>query len=147
MNINGGVQDTMKMLRLQRPNHAVLIPKTESYMGMLHKVKDYVAYGEADAKTVEDILRARGRFVGDKPIDDAAVNAATKGKFKTIAEFAKAIADGKAQLKDLGEDVKPLFRLHPPKGGQIGSTKRHASVGGVLGYHGKEINTFVRRMI
>jgi large subunit ribosomal protein L30 len=147
VNVNGGIQDTMKMLRLTRPNHAVVIPKTDAYVGMLNKVKDYVAYGEVDQKTLEDLIRTRGRLMGDKPIDDAAVNAATKGKFKTVADFAKAVADGKASIKDLGEEAKPVFRLHPPKGGQDGSTKRHFTVGGVLGYHGKEINSLVRRMI
>ena len=43
-------------------------------------------------------------------------------------------------------DVKPLFRLHPPKGGWK-STKKPFVRGGALGYRGKAINDLVRRMV
>ena len=39
------IRDTMTMLNLTRVNHAVLVPKTDSYDGMLQKVKDYVTWG------------------------------------------------------------------------------------------------------
>ncbi len=38
------IRDTMAMLNLTRVNHAVLIPQTASYEGMLQKVKDYVTH-------------------------------------------------------------------------------------------------------
>ena len=45
-------RDTMSFLNLTRVNHAVLIPETPSYNGMLQKVKDYVTWGEVDADTI-----------------------------------------------------------------------------------------------
>ncbi len=147
VNVNGGIQDTMKMLRLGRPNHCVIIPKDDSHMGMINKIKDYVAYGEVDAATAKDLIASRGRLLGDKVVDDAFVAEATEGKYKTVEEFGRAVSDGKAKLRELGEAWKPLFRLHPPRGGHAGSIKRHATVGGVLGYQGKEINTLIRRMM
>jgi large subunit ribosomal protein L30 len=147
VNVTGKVSDTLEMLRMNRPMHAVVIPKTESYLGMVNKVKDYVAYGDVDAATMADLIRSRGRLVGDKPIDDAFIAKATENKFANIDAFAKAIAEGNASLKDLGEDAKPIFRLSPPQGGFRGSTKKHFTVKGELGYRGKEINALIKRMI
>lgn len=145
--LNGKIADTMEMLRLNRPNHAVVIPRTQSYMGMVGKVKDYVAYGDIDSTTMAALIKSRGRVMGDKPIDDAFVKTATQNKYATVDAFAKAIADGKASMKDLGEDAKPVFRLNPPQGGFKGSTKKHFTVKGELGYRGKEINELIKRMI
>lgn len=147
VHITGKIRDTLEMLRLNRPMHAVVIPKTEAYVGMVNKVKDYVAFGDIDTPTVAALIRGRGRLMGDKEITDAFVNEATKGKYATIDAIAKAIAEGKATMKDLGDDAKPVFRLHPPQGGFPGSTKHHFTVKGELGYRGKEINKLVMRMI
>lgn len=147
VNITGKTADTLDMLHLSRPNHAVVIPKTESYLGMVNRVKDYVAYGDVDAQTLAALIKARGRVMGDKPIDDAFVKTATQNKYATVDAFAKAVADGKATLKELGDDAKPVFRLHPPEGGHKGSTKKHFAVKGELGYRGKEINELVKRMM
>ncbi len=145
--LNGKIADTLEMLRLNRPNHGVVVPKTESYLGMVNKVKDYVAYGDIDAATMGELIKARGRLMGDKPIDDAFVKTATENKYATVDAFAKAVAEGKATMKELGDDAKPVFRLHPPTGGHKGSTKRHFTVKGELGYRGKEINALIRRMM
>ena len=147
VNITGKISDTLDMLHLQHPNHAVVIPKTESYLGMVNRVKDYVAYGDIDAPTLAALIKQRGKLMGDKPIDDAFVKTATENKYSSVDAFAKACVDGKATIKDLGEDAKPVFRLHPPEGGHKGSTKRHYTVKGELGYRGKEINELIKRMI
>lgn len=147
VNINGKVADTLDMLRLTRPMHAVVIPKTESYLGMVNKVKDYVAYGDVDATTMSALIRERGRVMGDKPIDDAFVKTATQNKYANVDAFAKALAEGKATLKELGDDAKPVFRLNPPVGGFKGSTKKHFTVKGELGYRGNKINELIKRMI
>ncbi len=145
--LNGKIADTLEMLRLNRPNHAVVIPKTESYLGMIHKVKDYVAYGDIDAPTMSDLIKSRGRLMGDKPIDDAFVKTATENEYASVDAFAKAVAEGKATLKDLGEDAKPVFRMNPPVGGFKGSTKKHYTVKGELGYRGAAINELIKRMM
>lgn len=147
VHVTGKTRDTLEMLRLNRPNHAVVIPKTESYMGMVNRVKDYVAYGDIDADTMTTLLTQRGRAMGDKPLTNDFVKDATGGKFATVDAFAKAVVKGEATMKDLGEDAKPVFRLTPPKGGHKGSTKRHYTVKGELGYRGKDINELIRRMI
>jgi large subunit ribosomal protein L30 len=49
------------------------------------------------------------------------------------------------QLKDL-KDIKPVFRLHPPKKGFKGTIKRSYKSGGVTGYRGEDINNLIKRM-
>lgn len=146
VNVNPRIKDTMKMMRLSRPNHAVIVPKDPSTLGMLKVVKDYVAYGELDAATAEKLLRERGRALGDHPVTDEFVNETTGGKYTSVSAFAQALVNGEAKPKELGDEFKPLFRLHPPRGGH-GRIKRHYTVGGALGYRGKDINTLVGRML
>jgi len=38
------IRDTLRMLRLDRVNHCVVVPETPTYHGMIHKAKDYVAW-------------------------------------------------------------------------------------------------------
>jgi ribosomal protein L30/L7E len=47
-----GHQGHLKMLRLHHINHCVLVPDSPENLGMIRKVKDYVAYGEVDAPTL-----------------------------------------------------------------------------------------------
>lgn len=147
VHVTGKTKDTLDMLHLTRPNHGTVIPNTKSYVGMVNRVKDYVAYGDIDADTLAALIKSRGRLMGDKPIDDAIIKATTDNKYATVDAFAKAVAKGETTLKQLGEDVKPVFRLTPPRGGHKGSTKRHFTVKGELGYRGKEINELVKRMM
>ena len=139
------IRETMEHLNLTRVNHAVLIPENDAYAGMLHKVKDFVTWGEVSAEAVTGLIRDRGRLIGDNPVTDADVKAATD--HKTIAAFAKAIASGDATTKDM-ETLKRVFRLHPPRGNKgWGGVKRHFTVGGALGFRGDAIEELAARMI
>jgi len=139
--VNRKIEDTLKMLRLHKKYHCVVIPDTPSYRGMLQVVKDYVAYGEIDAETLSMLLRNRGRLKGDKRLTDEYVK--EKTGYESIEEFAKAVVEGKASLKDL-PDLKPVFRLHPPRGG-LKSIKKPYGYGGDLGHH-KEIKKLLYKM-
>lgn len=139
------IRDTMLMLNLTRVNHATLIPDTVTYSGMLQKSKDYITWGEVDADTIENLLKERGRMVGDKPVDDATIKAASN--YNTVAAFAKAMAAGKATMKDV-DGLKPIFRLHPPRGSKgWGGIKRAFTIGGALGFRGEAISALVGRML
>jgi large subunit ribosomal protein L30 len=123
---------TLDLLRLTRANHCILIQANDTNKGMLQKVKDYITWGEINKETLNKLVRERGRLTGDKPITDDWV--------KTHMPFQE-----KVKYKEL-PDVKPVFRLHPPRKGW-GHTKRSFKEGGVLGYRGKEINKLIERMI
>ncbi len=139
------IRDTMSMLNLTRVNHAVLIPDTPAYAGMLQKVKDYVTWGEVEADTIASLLKERGRMTGDKPVTDAEIKAGSE--YSTIKALAKAIAAGDARTNDV-EELKPVFRLHPPRGTKgWGGIKRSFSIGGALGFRGEAITELVGRMI
>ena len=79
----------MSMLNLTRVNHAVLIPDTPAYAGMLQKAKDYITWGEVDADTISTLISERGRLVSDKPVTDASVKAGSE--YSTIRQY-QAIA-------------------------------------------------------
>jgi large subunit ribosomal protein L30 len=142
-NLNPKTKDTLKFMRLNRVNHAVVLPTTETTRGMLQVAKDYVTWGEVDAKTLAAVIKGRGRVVGDKPITDAHV--AKNSPYKTIDDLAAAIVAGKFRYQDVKE-IKPIFRLHPAKSGLEG-IKRSVVNGGALGYRGAEINKLLGRMI
>ncbi|MBI4416522.1 MAG: 50S ribosomal protein L30 [Euryarchaeota archaeon] len=143
VNLNGEIRDTMRYLRLTRANHCVLLPQNPTVEGMLRRAKDYVTWGEIEPSVVRTLLAKRARLVGDQPIDDAYLKKNTK--FASVAALAEAVAEGKVALKEV-PGIKPVLRLHPPRGGYEG-TKRGYRAGGALGYRGKDINPLLLRML
>jgi large subunit ribosomal protein L30 len=142
VNTRREIKDTLRMLRLHHINHCVLVPDTPEYLGMIRKVKDYIAYGEVDAATIEVLLRTRGRLSGDQPLTDDYVRA--HSAFPGIGEFARALSESKARLMDV-PGLKPVLRLHPPRKG-FRTIKRTYPQGGALGYYGNEINALLHAM-
>ena len=137
------IKDTLRYLRLHRTNHCVLLAQTPSVDGMLQRAKDYITWGEVDPTVAAMLLVRRARLPGGKPIDDAYVKA--NSKYPSINSFAKALAGGQATLGEI-KGIKPVIRLHPPKGG-FEATKRGYHEGGSLGYRGKDINALLSRML
>lgn len=147
--VRGGVKvrrevlDTMRMLGLTRVNHCVLVDDTPSFLGMLQKSKDMLTWGEIRPEVLEQLLRKRGRLVGDERLTDEEVR--SRSSFSSIGEFAKAVYEGRADLKAL-PGLKKVFRLHPPRKGYK-STKRPFRDLGDLGYRGDRVNDLIIRMI
>lgn len=103
--IRADVEDTLRMLRLERPNHCVLIENTPQNMGMLMKVKDYVAYGEIDEPVVFQLLMKRGRKGRER--------LAKIMKEDEMKKAAGAIFTGGKTM----DFANPTFRLNPPSKG------------------------------
>ncbi len=143
VNVRGDIKDTLKMLRLNRANHCVILPAEPSIEGMLRKVKDYVTWGEMKPDVLAKLILKRGRLESGKKITDAYVKKNTE--FKSLIAFSKAICEGKEKFTNL-EAMKPVIRLHPPLKGYEG-IKRSFVEGGALGYRGDKINDLVDRMI
>ena len=143
--VERSIRETMGYMNLTRVNHAVIIPDNPQYRGMLQKAKDYITWGQADAAMDERLLTERGRMVGAAQLTDAIV--AEHTDYATIADFAKAITAGEANVKDV-PGLKRVFRLHPPRGPKgWGGIKRSFVVGGALGSRGDAIVDLVDRMI
>jgi large subunit ribosomal protein L30 len=138
--------DTLKMLRMHKVNHGVLIWATPSYRGMLFKCKDYISYGEIDEKTLIRLLRVRGKIEGNHPLTEEHIKKLTK--YKNFKELAKALLSGEIQYseKDIYK-IKPVFRLHPPRKGHRGTIKKHYTEGGILGNVGIYINELIHKML
>lgn len=136
------IKDTLKMIRLNRINHCVVLAETPHNKGMIQKVKDYVAWGIIDVDSLTLILQKRGELEGGAPLTDKCVK--DVAKYKSITEFAKAVCDGDALLKDIPK-LTPVFRLHPPRKGHRG-IKKTFQQGGALGFYGEKINTLIKQM-
>ena len=99
------VKRTLEFLRLERPNHCVLVEDTPQNKGMLERVKDYVAYGAVAEETVYRLLQERGRKGRNllrKVLKD-----------EELRKTAKEIFSGKRTK----EYANPVFRLSPPSRG------------------------------
>lgn len=57
IHIHPNIAHTLTLLKLYRRNYCVLCPKTPSLLGMIHKVKDYVTWGEIDPALMEQLQK------------------------------------------------------------------------------------------
>ena len=137
------VKDTLSMLRLNRNCHATLVDDRPAYKGMLRKSKDYLTWGEVSQENIALLLKKRGRLVGDKKLTD---EYAKELDYESLDDLAEAIFKVNIEFSSLPE-VKPVFRLRPPKKGFKGKIKRSFAAGGELGYRGDAINDLLKRMV
>jgi large subunit ribosomal protein L30 len=140
--LRGDITDTLRMLRLNRVNHCVIIPENPYYIGMLNKVKDYVTWGNVDVDTLTMILHHYARASGQR-LNDSFIKKNTS--YKSLRSYAKAVSEGKEVLSKL-KGVNPVLRLHPPIKGYEG-VKKPFKDGGALGFRGPEIGRLLVRMI
>ncbi|MCD7781449.1 MAG: 50S ribosomal protein L30 [Methanosphaera sp.] len=140
--IKKNLADTLDMLNLTRISHAVVIPETSSYKGMLQKGKDYITWGEVSEETYKLLLAERGRLPGNKRVTEEYVKENTD--YDSIDSLATALYNGETTLKEVG--LKPIFRLSPPRKGYE-NTKKTYNEGGSLGYRSENINELIEKMI
>ena len=119
-------KETLFRMRLRRKYTAILLEETPENLKLLESVRNLVAFGKIDEKTLEELIAKRG-----ESLTKTGVNAK-----KVIG-----IMESKG-IKSAG--LKPFFRLHPPIGGI--NAKEHFPRG-VLGNNGSKINDLVRRML
>ena len=137
------VKDTLGMLRLTRNCHATLLDNRPAYNGMLRKTKDCLTWGEVSQENVALLLKKRGKLVGDKDLTE---EYAKELGYNSLDDLAEAIFKVDVEFSSLPE-VKPLFRLRPPKKGFKGKVKKSYASGGELGYRGDAINDLLKRMV
>jgi len=118
---NKDITETLSRLLLRRKYACVLVEENAVNMGMIQKVRSFVAYGKIDEATLKELVKKRGQKID---------------KGKEVGEL-KGLNFKEANLK-------PFFRLHPPRGGI--NSKQHFPRG-VLGNHKEKINDLIRRML
>ena len=143
VNVNRKIEDTMNMLNLTRVNHCVILPENNIMKGMLDKAKDYITWGEISEQNLARLIKFKGRLMGDKPIDDNYI--IENSEFTSIMSLSKGISNNEFSYKDL-KNVKPVFRLSPPRKGYEG-IKRSYQNSGALGYRGEDVNDLLERML
>ena len=135
---------TLQLLRLYSKNSCIVIDATPSVLGMLHKVKDFVTWGEITSDVCQELFVRRGRLPGNLVLDDAYLR---EKLGISLSEYVAAFHAGTKTIKDV-PGLKGSFRLHPPrKGFERGGIKKQFSQGGVLGYRKDKINELLLRMI
>ncbi|MEK6897551.1 MAG: uL30 family ribosomal protein [Nanoarchaeota archaeon] len=129
VNLNGDVKETLQRLRLgKKYSCVVLVNPNKEQTGMIKKLRDYVAFGEINRDVFEKLINIRGQKINKKNKTDSK---------KIVEEIEK----GKA-YESL--NLKPFFRLHPPRGGI--NSKLHFPKG-VLGDNKEHINKLIERML
>jgi large subunit ribosomal protein L30 len=123
------IKDTLLFLNLTRKNQAVVLEDNPVTRGMLKKVKDFVAYGEINDETLQELVSKRGEEEQGRETD-------AKKKYHYRVFVFK------------GKKYKKYFRLNPPrKGFGRKGIKIAFNAGGALGYRGEGINDLVKRML
>uniref|UniRef100_A0A7J3ZKE3 Large ribosomal subunit protein uL30 n=1 Tax=Fervidicoccus fontis TaxID=683846 RepID=A0A7J3ZKE3_9CREN len=146
VNVRPEVATTLRLLRLARKYHMTVYPADRPGLkGMLHKAKDWIAWGEIDREVLIEVLRRRGRAPGSIRITDEYIR--EKLGLGGVEELVDKLYSGELELYKLEHVIKPVFRLAPPRGGFKKSIKRPFKDGGELGYRGREINKLILRMI
>lgn len=143
VNVKPDTKRTLQLLNLTRTNHCVLLEEKPSIKGMVQVAKDYITWGEIEKDVLSKLITSRGKTEGDKELTDDYIKSATS--YSSIDKISQAIIDNKFKYKDI-PNVKPIFRLSPPKKGYEG-IKRSFANKGTLGYRGKEINKLIQKMI
>ncbi|MFH1311235.1 MAG: uL30 family ribosomal protein [Nanoarchaeota archaeon] len=128
VNVDEKVKETLSRLRLRRKYSCIVINPNKEQSGMIKKMRDFIAFGEISKSTLEKLIEKRGQVIDKKKKIDA----------KKVAE---ELEKGE-KLSDL--NLKPFFRLHPPRRGI--KSKMHFPKG-VLGDNGNEINKLIERML
>ena len=126
--LDGDVKETLERLRLRKKYACVIINPNKEQMGMIKKLKDFIAFGNIKNNVFERLINARGQRIDKKKRIDSK---------KIIEDLEK----GK-KYEEL--NLKPFFRLHPPRGGI--NSKIHFPKG-VLGNNQEKINELVLRML
>jgi large subunit ribosomal protein L30 len=128
--VNIVVNDTLRMLHLERTHYCTVIDSNAANDGMIQKAKDYIAYGEVDEATYKMLIEKKAEPFMGRLTD-------SKGE---IQYRGFIVVDGKK--------IKPYFRLAPPRGGyERKGIKLPFTKGGALGYRGIKINDLIKRMI
>lgn len=130
-------------LNLDRKNHCVLVPVNDSTKGMLHQIKDYVAFGTLKVETLTTLLEKRAHVTGDKPIT---ANYLKTINMASVAALAKALHDEKMTLQEAG--IKPVMRLNSPrKGFGRAGVKKGVGLKGPLGFHESGLDELITQMM
>ena len=133
---------TLQNLYLNKRFSATLVPETSDYLGMLRKIKEWVAWLKADSEIVKTLIEKRGKKITQL---DSQKESKKKDEYKGIDELVNVIVNDKIKFSDQS-NIKPWFSLNPPRGGFKKKSKKQFTDGGILG-NNKDLLEIVKRMV
>ena len=133
---------TLQNLYLNKRFSATLVPETSDYLGMLRKIKEWVAWSKADSEIVKTLIEKRGKKITQL---DSQKESKKKDEYKGIDELVNVIVNDKIKFSDQS-NIKPWFSLNPPRGGFKKKSKKQFTDGGILG-NNKDLPEIVKRML
>ncbi|HMG38621.1 MAG TPA: 50S ribosomal protein L30 [Nitrososphaeraceae archaeon] len=133
---------TLQNLYLNKRFSATLVPETSDYLGMLRKIKEWVAWSRADSEIVKTLIEKRGKKITQL---DSQKESKKKDEYKGIDELVNVIVNDKIKFSDQS-NIKPWFSLNPPRGGFKKKSKKQFTDGGILG-NNKDLLEIVKRMV
>ena len=139
------IQDTLKLLRLEKNFNAMIYEDSKTLRGMLKIIEPYVTWGELNEEGIKLLLSRLYTKPGKDRINNEFLK--TKLKIEEYNEFVKRISEGQLKLHKLDYYFKLPIRLHPPSGGFKGKISRPYNLKGEFGYRGEKINELIKRMV
>ena len=126
--INKDINETLNRLRLRKKYSCVIIKPKKEQLGMIKKIRDFVAFGEISDEIFKKLIETRSQIID-------------KSKKIDVKKIIEEIKKGK-KYQEL--NLKPFFRLHSPRKGI--NAKLHFPKG-VLGNNKDKINKLLERML
>lgn len=138
-------ESTLNALRMKTRFSAVLLRDNPATRGMLRRVKDHVTWGDANKEDLKLLLSNRADTEDGLGIDAKFVK--EKTKFASLSELLSEVYSGEFAIEKLWQaGIKPVFRLHPPRGGFRRSSKRPFADSGELGYREDGLHDLLTKM-
>jgi large subunit ribosomal protein L7e len=139
----------LQLLRLRQLHNGVFVRMNKASLVMLRLVEPYISYGEANVKSVSELLYKRGFAKVNRqrvPITDNALIATHLGKYGIICieDVIHEIVTCGAHFREVNNFLWP-FKLSSPLGGYT-DKGTHYTEGGDAGNRDTDINALIRRM-
>jgi len=139
----------LQLLRLRQLHNGVFVRINKASAVMLRLVEPYVTYGEANVKSVSELLYKRGFAKVDRqriPLTDNSIIAAHLGKLGVVCieDIIHEIVTSGKHFREVNNFLWP-FKLSSPLGGYTDKGS-HYTEGGDAGNRDTDINALIRRM-
>jgi len=140
----------MQLMRLLQINNGVFIRVTKATSEMLKIIQPYIAYGQPNLKSVQELIYKRGYGKVDKqriPLTDNAIIEESLGKMGIVCmeDLIHEIFTVGPNFKQASNFLWP-FKLSNPTGGWHSRKFLHYVEGGDHGDREERINALIRQM-
>jgi len=141
VNTRAPVRTMLDQMKVGRRFNATIVPNDEVHLGMLNLAKEHLAWCELNLGIAEKLLNARAEISSGTRVSESQI-VKDHGSFHDIAS---KLESGEIKLSSINE-IRPFFRLSPPRGGFKRSIRRQFRDGGILGPN-EDLASLVEKML